>query len=56
MSLISNFFKEESGVAAIEYCLIAAVISLAIIGAMGTLSSELTAKFEEIATTLQDAS
>ena len=47
--MIKNFIIDESGATAIEYGLIAALIALAIVGALTTVSSN-------IATTLNSAS
>ncbi|TXH36798.1 MAG: Flp family type IVb pilin [Rhodospirillaceae bacterium] len=52
LKLVRKFKKEKSGVTAIEYGLIAALIAVAIITAVGTIGSDLKAKFEEIATKL----
>ncbi len=46
--IISKFAKDESGATAIEYGLIAAGISVAIIAAVNTLGSTLTGTFENI--------
>jgi pilus assembly protein Flp/PilA len=43
------FFAEASGATAIEYGLIAALISVAILGALGTLSNQLDAIYNSIA-------
>ncbi len=47
-NLISRFVKDESGATAIEYGLIAAGISLAIIAAVNGLGSNLNTKFTSI--------
>jgi len=51
--LISRFLKDESGATAIEYGLIAAGISLAIIAAVNGLGSTLNTKFKAINTSLK---
>jgi pilus assembly protein Flp/PilA len=53
MSKIVQFMKNESGATAIEYGLIAAGISVAIIAVVNTLGSQLNAKFTSISTQLQ---
>jgi len=45
-----NFFKNESGATAIEYGLIAALIAVAIIGAVTTLGSNTATTFNKVAT------
>ena len=47
-NLIARFVKDESGATAIEYGLIAAGISLAIITAVNGLGSNLSTKFGNI--------
>ena len=53
MSKFIAFLKNESGATAIEYGLIAAGISVAIIAVVNTLGSNLTAKFTVISTALK---
>jgi pilus assembly protein Flp/PilA len=53
MSKIVQFMKNESGATAIEYGLIAAGISVAIIAIVNTLGSQLNTKFTSISTQLQ---
>lgn len=50
--MFSRFLKDESGATAIEYGLIAALISVAIIAVLGTVGTNLTATFSTIATKL----
>lgn len=50
MKLVSKFLKDESGATAIEYGLIAALISVAIIAAATTLGTNLSTTFETIST------
>jgi len=49
MKLVSKFLKDESGATAIEYGLIAALISVAIIAAATTLGSNIAGTFNNIA-------
>ncbi len=52
-NLIARFVKDESGATAIEYGLIAAGISLAIIAAVNGLGTNLNAKFNSINSSLK---
>ncbi len=52
-NLVSRFVKDESGATAIEYGLIAAGISLAIIAVVNGLGTNLNAKFTSINTSLK---
>lgn len=45
---VSRFMKDESGATAIEYGLIAALIAVALVTAMGFLGSGLTKSFSNI--------
>jgi pilus assembly protein Flp/PilA len=49
MTLFSKFLKNESGATAIEYGLIAAGISIAIVTVVGTVGTKLNATFTTIA-------
>ena len=51
-NLIARFVKDESGATAIEYGLIAAGISLAIIAIVNGLGTNLNTKFTDINTSL----
>jgi len=51
--IIAKFLKDESGATAIEYGLIAAGISLAIIAAVNGLGTKLSSKFSDISTSLK---
>jgi pilus assembly protein Flp/PilA len=51
-NLVSRFVKDESGATAIEYGLIAAGISVAIIAIVNTLGGTLDSKFTDINTKL----
>lgn len=52
-TLFSRFVKDESGATAIEYGLIAAGISVAIIVAVQTLGTNLNTTFTSISTALK---
>ncbi len=52
-SLVKNFMADESGATAIEYGLIAAGISLAIIAVVNGLGAKLNTKFTAINNSLQ---
>lgn len=49
---IRKLFKNEKGATAIEYGLIAALIAVAAITAMGSIGSNLKTTFNEVATNL----
>ncbi len=51
--LVQRFLKDSSGATAIEYGLIAAGISIAIIAVVNGLGTQLNAKFTSISTQLQ---
>jgi pilus assembly protein Flp/PilA len=55
-SLVKRFVKDESGATAIEYGLIAAGISVAIIAAVKGLGSQLNSTFGTITSQLASAS
>ena len=48
-TLFANLIKDESGVTAIEYALIAALIAVAAIAAMNTLSGSIGGLFTKVA-------
>ncbi len=52
-NLVSRFMKDESGATAIEYGLIAAGISLAIIAVVNGVGSNLNTKFTSINSSLK---
>ena len=52
-TLVTRFVKDESGATAIEYGLIAAGISVAIITVVGQLGSKLNTTFEGVANNLK---
>jgi len=49
---ISRFLKNESGATAIEYGLIAALISVVIIGGLQTVGGDLQGTFQSVSTAL----
>ena len=50
---ITRFLKNESGATAIEYGLIAALISVVIVTALTTIGTNLNTKFTSIGTSLK---
>ncbi len=52
MQKLARFFKDESGATAIEYGLIAALIAVAIIGAVTTLGTKTAATFSSVSAQL----
>jgi pilus assembly protein Flp/PilA len=52
-NLVARFLEDESGATAIEYGLIAAGISLAIIAAVNSLGTALSSKFSAISSSLK---
>ena len=54
-NLVTRFVNDESGATAIEYGLIAALISVAIIAALQLLGPQLAAIFEGISADLEAA-
>jgi pilus assembly protein Flp/PilA len=55
MHLLRKLLADESGATAIEYGLIAALVSVAIIVVLGTLSDSLVETFTRISTDLSTA-
>jgi len=55
MKKLIKFFKDEEGVTMIEYGLIAALISVAVIAILGTMSGSLTTIFQAISDALSGA-
>ena len=53
MNMLRNFLTNESGATAIEYGLIAAGISVAIITVVGTLGSKLNTTFTSVQSALK---
>ncbi len=52
-NIFSRFLKDESGATAIEYGLIAAIISVAIIGSLGSVRDALKGTFGDVADELK---
>lgn len=48
-AMIRTVCRDEKGVTAIEYGLIAALVAIAIVGGLGSLSGGLTSLFETVA-------
>lgn len=51
-NLVTKFVKDEDGATAIEYGLIAALISVAIIGAVRTVGNDLNDNFSTISSAI----
>ena len=51
-SVLYKFAKDQGGATAIEYGLIAGLISVVILGALTTIGTNINAKFTNIATAL----
>ncbi len=54
-TLFNRFVKDESGATAIEYGLIAALISVGVIAALQTIGGNLKTAFEKVGTALTPA-
>jgi len=52
-SIVRRFVKDEAGVTAVEYGLLAALLALAIITSVTTVGTELKTKFTAISTALK---
>jgi pilus assembly protein Flp/PilA len=52
LSLISRLVKDENGVTAVEYGLIAALIAVAAVVVMGTVGTNLSGVFSQVASSL----
>ena len=52
-NLVARFAKDQSGATAIEYGLIAGLISVVILTVLSTIGTNLNTKFNAIATKLQ---
>ena len=52
LKMIQNFIRDEEGVTAIEYGLIAALIAVAIIAAVSLVGTSLTNLFTDVSTEL----
>lgn len=55
ISIFKNIIKDESGATAIEYGLIAALVSVAAVVALQAMGTSLTAMFTSVSTTLNTA-
>jgi pilus assembly protein Flp/PilA len=51
--LVSRFLSDQSGATAIEYCLIAAGLSIVIITAVNSIGTTLNTKFASVNTSLK---
>lgn len=54
MTSLNRFLQDESGATAIEYGLIAALISIVIITSIRYIGTQLSKKFSDIASTLKN--
>ena len=52
---LARFVKDESGVTAMEYGMIAALVAVAILTALGTIGTQLNTTFTKIGTALTNA-
>lgn len=52
MKRIIQFLKDEDGISAVEYGLLAALIAIAIVGVLGDIGGALNSKFGEVLTEL----
>ena len=52
-NILARFVKDHSGVTAIEYGLIAALVSIAIIGGLTTLGGNLSSTFNNVSAQLK---
>lgn len=55
MKIIKRFMKDESGATAIEYGLIAALVSVAAIVALKAMGASLSSMFTNVSTELESA-
>jgi pilus assembly protein Flp/PilA len=53
MSFLTKFLRDQSGATAIEYGLIAALISIVIVGALTTIGTNLNTGFTTVGTSLK---
>jgi pilus assembly protein Flp/PilA len=51
-ALMKKFFREEDGATAVEYGLLVALIAVVIMAAVGTLGTNLNAKFSSVASSV----
>jgi pilus assembly protein Flp/PilA len=54
-TFLKNFVRDESGVTAMEYGMIAALIAVVILGVLGTLGSNLNDTFGKISSAVSAA-
>ena len=54
-NLVTRFIKDESGATAIEYGLIAALISVALIAGAKAIGTNLNEKFDQVASDVKGA-
>ncbi|CAL9914300.1 pilus assembly protein Flp/PilA [Candidatus Liberibacter solanacearum] len=54
INIIRKFLQDESGATAIEYGLLAALIAVAIIGAVTALGTKLSATFKKVTDSLPE--
>jgi pilus assembly protein Flp/PilA len=52
LTLVARLFRDQSGVTAVEYGLIAALIAVAAVVVMGTAGTNLSSTFSKIASSL----
>ena len=52
LSLISRLVRDESGVTAIEYALIASLIAVAAVAVIGTIGTNVSGTFSKVAASL----
>ena len=55
MTFFKNMLRDEAGATAIEYGLIAALIAVAAMAAMGTLGNQLNTTFDKVGDELTEA-
>jgi pilus assembly protein Flp/PilA len=55
MEKLIRFFKDEEGATAVEYGLMVALIAVVIIAAVTVLGTNLSTKFNNVATAVQNA-
>jgi len=53
MEKIKHFFQDESGAVVVEYCLLVVLIALLIISTVRLIGTDLSSKFDSIATALE---
>ena len=53
--MLKRFFRDESGATAIEYGLIAAIVGVGLIAALGGLKNELNSTFNKVGGSLKNA-